>query len=94
MDRETLEARLGDEFDAEHVVVTIVGRQACDLADSKQFADDFGGELTVRDVVENLDDAPTEYTLVERWNWWLGALELSHGGYERFHVRPDIEAQL
>lgn len=25
--------------------------------------------------------------LADRWNWWIGALELAHGGFERFAVR-------
>jgi len=72
----------GDE-DARHVVA----RQARDLADAGLIEDHFGRPLTVETVVTNLQDAPDGYTLVERWNWWIGSLELSHGGYNRFRVR-------
>lgn len=90
MDRTQLEARLVETFDAESDAASIVARQASDLADSAQYTDDFDGELTVEIVLENLEDAPEASDLVERWNWWLGALELSHGGYQRFRVRPDV----
>jgi hypothetical protein len=71
----------------------VVARQAGDMADGGQFDEDFDGRLTVETVVENLRDAPAEHTLAERWNWWLGALDLSHGGYARFSVRPDIDTR-
>ncbi|MFB6128547.1 MAG: hypothetical protein ABEJ47_02175 [Halorhabdus sp.] len=90
MDRTQLEARLVETFDADPDAARIVARQASDLADSSQYVDDFDGELTVEIVLDNLGDAPDEDDLVERWNWWLGALELSHGGYQRFRVRPDV----
>jgi len=90
VDRTQLEARLVETFDAEPAAARIVARQATDLADSAQYADDFDGELTVEIVLDNLGDAPGEDDLIERWNWWLGALELSHGGYQRFRVRPDV----
>jgi stage V sporulation protein SpoVS len=88
LDRETLQRRLTAEFDA--VGARAVSRQARDLAESGSFAADLGYELTVEDVVSNLRDAPEGYTLAERWNWWLGALDLSHGGYLRFRVREDV----
>ncbi|WP_336336709.1 hypothetical protein [Haloarcula brevis] len=91
VDRKELERELRDAFDADADVVTVVARQARDLSESDQFVTDFGAELTVGDVVENLADAPDDYSLAERWNWWLGALDLSHGGYARFSVRPDID---
>ncbi|CCQ33749.1 hypothetical protein HLRTI_002732 [Halorhabdus tiamatea SARL4B] len=90
MDRTQLESQLIEAFDAEPAAARIVARQASDLADSAQYADDFEGPLTVEIVLDNLDDAPAESDLIERWNWWLGALELSHGGYQRFRVRPDV----
>jgi len=65
----------------------VVARQARDLADSGQVAEDLGFELTVDAVLSELDDAPADHSLVERWNWWIGSLELSHGGYEQFQVR-------
>ncbi len=92
MDRQELERTLGETFD-DAGAAAVVARQAGDLADGGQFDADFGGELTVETVVENLQDAPGEYTLTERWNWWLGALDISHGGYARFSVRPDVDTR-
>ncbi|AUG48334.1 hypothetical protein BVU17_12670 [Haloarcula taiwanensis] len=91
VDRTELERELRDAFDADPDIVTVVARQARDLSESDQFVTDFGAELTVEDVIDNLADAPEEYQLAERWNWWLGALDLSHGGYARFSVRQDID---
>lgn len=88
MDPTTLESTLRTEFDATDWEAHVVARQARDLADSGQIAADFDYELTAAVVVSNLRDAPAEYSLIERWNWWLGSLELSHGGYEQFRIRP------
>ncbi|MFB6075293.1 MAG: hypothetical protein ABEJ89_09790 [Haloarculaceae archaeon] len=90
MDRDRLETALVDRYDAEETVIRAVAREARDLADSGRFAEDFDGDLTVDDVLSNLADAPDGRGLVERWNWWLGSMEVSHGGYERFRVRPDL----
>lgn len=70
----------------------VVARAAGDLADSGRFDDDRGVALTPQTVVEELADAPDELELVERWNWWVGALELAGGGYERFQVRQFEDA--
>jgi hypothetical protein len=91
VDRQELTQTLCESFDADADFASVVARQAGDMADGDRFADDFDAELTVETIVENLRDAPAEYTLAERWNWWLGALDLSHGGYARFSVRPDVE---
>jgi len=88
MDRERLEAELADRF-GEQGVRTVV-RQAGDLADSGRYAADVGAELTVETVISNLGDAPDGHSLVERWNWWVGSLDISYGGYRRFHVREDV----
>jgi hypothetical protein len=88
MDRERLGERLRAEF-GDDDGLAVVTRQARDLADSGRYAADIGGELTVETVVRNMADAPDGYSLVERWNWWVGSLDLSHGGYERFRVRED-----
>ena len=90
VDRKELERELRDAFDPDPDIVTVVARQARDLSESDQFVTDFGAELTVGDVVDNLEDAPEDYQLAERWNWWLGSLETAYGGYERFKVRPDV----
>jgi len=89
VDPDTLETQLKAEFDAGDRPAHVVARQARDLADAGQIESDLDHELTADRIVANLRDAPSEYSLVERWNWWLGALELSHGGYERFRIRPD-----
>lgn len=90
MDRAQLVERLDAEFDGSERALRAVSRQAQDLADSGRIADELDYELTVDTVVSNLADAPDGHSLVERWNWWIGALELSHGNYQRFHVRPDV----
>jgi len=90
VDREALESALAERYDAEERVRRIVARQAQDLADSCQIAEDLGYPVDIDDVLANIADAPEDHTLVERWNWWLGALDLSHGGYERFRIRPDV----
>ena len=90
MDRQRLESELTDRYDADAETRRVVGRQAQDLADSERITEDFGFDLTVDDVLANLADAPDDHSLAERWNWWMGALDMSHGGYDRFHVRPDV----
>lgn len=90
MNRERLEDELAREFGGSERARRVVSRQARDLADSGMIDDHFGAELTVEDVVDNMADAPDGHTVVERWNWWIGSLELSHGGYNRFRVRTDV----
>lgn len=89
VDRAVLEQELGDAFGGSENARRIVARQARDLSDSGQIERDLEFELTVEEIVSNLADAPDDYSLVERWNWWISSLELSHGGYTRFRVRPD-----
>ena len=88
MDRTRLEREL-EAFDggADADARRVVARQAGDLADAGRYEADFGAPLTVETVVANLRDAPRDHGLVERWNWWVGALEVSHGGYDQFRVR-------
>jgi hypothetical protein len=88
MDRDRLQAALEREFDADPATCRVVTRQAVDLADSGKLERDIDVAVAVETVLSNLADAPAEYGLRDRWNWWLGALSLSHGGYERFTVRP------
>lgn len=64
----------------------VVARAAGDLADSGQFDGDRGVALTPQTVVEELADAPDGLGLVERWNWWVNALEVAHGRYEQFRI--------
>lgn len=86
VDSDRLERAL-ETFDGGADARRVVARQAGDLADSGRYEADFDAELTVGDVVSNLADAPADHSLVDRWNWWIGALEISHGGYGRFRVR-------
>ncbi|WP_136689866.1 hypothetical protein [Halorhabdus amylolytica] len=89
MDRSRLETRLVERFDADPAVAHVVARAAGDLVDSGSYPTDVDASLTVEVVIANLADAPDGTDLAGRWNWWMGALELSHGGYDRFCVRPD-----
>jgi hypothetical protein len=93
VNREVLRTELADAFGGSERTRRIVARTASDLADSGRLEDDMSIEVTPRTVISNLEDAPEEYSLVERWNWWIGSLELSHGGYQRFRVRPDVGRQ-
>lgn len=86
MDRKQLEVELERHYDADAAVRRVVARQARDLADSGRIREDLGFQLDAEDVLENLEDAPDDYALAERWNWWLGALELAHGGYRQFQI--------
>jgi hypothetical protein len=90
VDRERLERRFEATFDGSEEARAVVARQARDLSDSGRIEADFGYELTVDDVVGHLADAPDDYSLVERWNWWVGALDVTHPGYDRFVVRIDV----
>lgn len=63
-----------------------VARHARDLADSGQYADDAGVEITAEHVVCQLADAPSG-TPASRWNWWIGSLEAAYGGYAEFQIR-------
>ena len=75
------------EFGGTEAERRVIARQARDLADSGKPERDRGAPLTVADVVANLSDAPAGSSLPDRWNWWLGALEVAYGGYEAFQVR-------
>ncbi len=86
IDRNQLERRLAAAFDATPAQCRVVARQAVDLADSGQYASDLGFELTIDHILHELADAPDE-PLPDRWNWWIGSLELAYGGYEAFGIR-------
>lgn len=90
VDRERLEDALREEFGADETTLRAVSRQARDLADSGLVAEDFDFEVSVETVIDNLQDAPEGYSVTERWNWWVGSLNLAMGGYRRFRVRPDV----
>jgi hypothetical protein len=89
VDSKELEPELAAAFEGTETARRVVARQARDLADSGKLAEELGFELTTEVIVSNLEDAPEASDLVDRWNWWLESLELSHGGYNRFRVRPD-----
>ena len=81
-----LEIRLRDEFDGTVGQSRVVVRQAVDLADSGQYETDSGSPLTNDVVIEELSDAP-EGSPTDRWNWWIGSLEIAYGSYGRFGIR-------
>jgi hypothetical protein len=81
-----LDRALRETFAGSDAERRVVVRQAMDLDDSGQATRDRGTPLTVEEVVENLQDAPDE-SVANRWNWWMGALEVAYGGYEAFQVR-------
>jgi hypothetical protein len=86
VNRARLEASLRETFDPTPGALRVVVRQAMDLGESGQYHEDTGSALVVAELVEHLADAPDE-GLVERWNWWVGSLELAYGGYAEFEIR-------
>ncbi|WP_255170866.1 hypothetical protein [Natrononativus amylolyticus] len=86
IDPEPLEARLREAFGGTDGQARVVARQAADLDDSGRYAADVGSELTNAVVLEELTDAP-DGEPADRWNWWIGSLEIAYGGYERFGVQ-------
>ncbi|RQG94432.1 hypothetical protein [Natrarchaeobius chitinivorans] len=86
IDPERLERRLREEFAGTDGESRVVVRQAVDLADSGAYADDVGVPLTTEVVLEELSDAP-DGTPAERWNWWIGSLEIAYGEYDQFGIR-------
>jgi hypothetical protein len=87
MNRELLALRLEKVFEASDDERRVVVRQAGDLHDSGRYAETHDAELTVDAVIANLSEAPEDSGLVERWNWWIGALDLAHEEYDRFRIR-------
>ena len=88
IDTEALVAGL-ETFGGDTETRRAVARHARDLADSGRYADDAEVELTAEHVVVQLADAP-EGGPIERWNWWIGSLELAYGAYSEFLIRaPD-----
>lgn len=86
IDPEPLADRLRGAFGGTDGQSRTVARQAADLDDAGRYAADIGHELTNDVVLEELADAP-DGEPADRWNWWMGSLELAYGGYERFGVR-------
>ena len=86
LDPGRLELRLQREFGGTRGQARVVVRQAVDLADAGRYEADVGATLTNDVVIEELSDAPSG-TPADRWNWWMGALEVAYGGYEQFAIR-------
>lgn len=93
VDAHRLDDALEREFGSTDAERRVVVRQARDLADSGMVDEDRGHELTVDDVLGNLDDAPADLALAQKWNWWMGALETAFGGYLQFTVRTVADEQ-
>jgi hypothetical protein len=87
MDSKRLENALAEAFGGTEAEQRAVARAAGDLADSGRPSEDRGHALTVPGVINHLGDAPDGSSVVERWNWWLGALDAAYGGYDYFMVR-------
>lgn len=87
MDAKRLGRALEEEFGGTDAERRVVAREARDLSDSAKPKRDRGHALTVPGVLENLADANEDSPLVERWNWWIGALDTAYGGYQSFTVR-------
>ncbi|WP_049888919.1 hypothetical protein [Natronococcus occultus] len=86
IDRDRLEDRLRERFGGTSGGARVVARQAVDLADAGRYEDDTDIPLTEDVVLDELADAP-DGGPPERWNWWIGSLEVAFGGYEPFGVR-------
>ena len=86
LDPDRLARRLEAAFGGTPEERRVVARQARDLADSGRYAETADHELTAEVVIDNLADAPGG-SPAERWNWWMGALGLAFGGFDRFTVQ-------
>ncbi len=86
LDPVRLGQRLDDEFGGKPGEQRVVARQAVDLKDASKYESDTGAKLTVEEIIDHLADAP-DGPPAERWNWWMGSLDVAYGGYERFSVR-------
>lgn len=87
MDRPALADRLVEAFDADPETARAVARAAGDLRDDGRYRDDVGSALEPTVIVSELRDAPGGSDLAERWNWWIGSLDVAFGGYGQFFVR-------
>ena len=86
LDPGRLELRLRREFGGTTGESRVVVRQAVDLHDSGRYEADVDAVVTNDVVIDELADAPNG-TPADRWNWWMGSLEVAFGGYQRFTVR-------
>jgi hypothetical protein len=85
LDPDRLETRLYEAFGGPAGGARVVARQASDLADTGRYEADVGAPLTADLVLDELGDAP-DGGPPERWNWWIGSLELAFGGYAEFGI--------
>jgi hypothetical protein len=85
IDPDRLDRALADAFGGTAGERRAVVRAAGDLADAGRLPEDRGHALTVGTVVDELDEAPGG-TPADRWNWWIGALDVAYGGYAGFGV--------
>lgn len=87
VDRVRLRESLHDRYDDTEKECRVVARAAGDLADTGRYESDIGAELSVEQILGELEEAPDGYGVVQRWNWWIGSLEVAYGGYDQFRVR-------
>lgn len=85
-DPDALDHALADDFGGSDGERRAVVRAARDLADSGRIPLDRGHELAVDVIVDELKEAPRGGP-ADRWNWWVGALDVAYGGYAQFQVR-------
>lgn len=81
-----LDRRLRETFDAPDGARRVVVREAGDLSDSGLYLKHSGVELTTGAIIGHLEDAPDDMSLPEKWNWWVGSLEIAYGGYTEFLI--------
>lgn len=86
LDPEALDCALEAAFCGTPGERRAVVRSATDLADAGRLQADRGHRLTVDAVVDELGDAP-DGGPADRWNWWVGALDVAYGGYADFGVQ-------
>ncbi|ELZ11977.1 hypothetical protein C479_06012 [Halovivax asiaticus JCM 14624] len=86
LDPGRLEVRLRAAYGGTVGESRVVVRQAVDLEASGQYEADVGVPLSTELVLDELADAP-DGTPADRWNWWIGSLEVAYGGYGQFGVR-------
>lgn len=85
IDPDRLQTQLQETFGGTDGECRTVARQAVDLADSGRYAQTHDHPLTLEVICAELADA-REGTAADRWNWWIGALEVAYGGYLEFRV--------
>jgi hypothetical protein len=86
VDESDLLDRLETAFGGSRAERDAVARAARDLTTSGHFRTDTESELTAGRVIAELEDAP-DGGPAERWNWWMGALDVAYGGYADYQVR-------